>query len=297
MTKSSVPFEETFTHHTADVNGVRLHYVIGGTGDPVLLCHGWLQTWYEWRGIMPALAEHYTVIAPDMRGFGDSAKPTTGYDCRTLGEDYYQLMQHLGFGRIFLVGHDMGGLPAYAYAAEHPDDVRRLVWLEMPVPGFGLEELMKFSKETSHEGGLWHITFNMVPDLPEALVAGRERIFLSYFYRKYCYDPTAISPESIDEYVRCYSAPGGLRASLGAYRDLFKSQDQIKEYAKTKLKMPVLALGGERSLATLMVSMMQALAVNVSGGVVERCGHFIPEERPDYLIEQLLSFFGEDEKK
>lgn len=293
-TTSPTEFDQRFSHHFTTVNGVRLHYVIGGQGEPVVLLHGWLGTWYVWRRVMPALVEHYTVIAPDMRGYGDSDKPETGYDSRTLQEDIYQLVQQLGFHRIFLVGHDMGAPPAYAYAAEHPDDVRRLVYLDEPVPGFGMEELLKFSPETAPNGGLWWFFFNMVPNLPETLAKGREREFLSWFYDYYLYDRSSISDDVVDEYVRCYSQPNGWRGGIGCYRELFKSEAQNREYGKQKLKIPVLALGGAKSMGPHVQQLMQQVAEDVRGGSVEHCGHFIPEERPDYLVEQLLEFFGEE---
>jgi alpha-beta hydrolase superfamily lysophospholipase len=127
----------TFSHHTASVNGIQLHYVIGGHGDPVILLHGWPQTWYEWRHVMPALAKNYTVIVPDLRGLGDSSKPLTGYDGKTTAEDIHQLVSQLGFRDIFLVGHDFGVQVAYSYAAAHPNEVRRLVILDVPIPGIG----------------------------------------------------------------------------------------------------------------------------------------------------------------
>ena len=272
---------------------MRLHYVQGGTGDPVLLWHGWLQTSYAWREVMPALAQHYTVIAPDMRGYGDSDKPATGYDSLTLVEDFYQLVHSLGFQRLFIVAHDMGALPAYVYAAEHAAEVRGLVWLDEPFPGSGLQQALQFTAETAQAGGLWQFFFNLVPDLPELLIAGKERAFLSYFYRKYCYNPQAISEAAIDEYTRTFSAPGGIRGSLGVYRAIFETTQQIQQYASTKLAMPVLALGGEGSLGGHVVGMLQQVAETVRGGAVERCGHFIAEERPDYLIDQLLIFFRE----
>src|ERR1041384_1937730 len=127
----------TFSHHTASVNGIQMHYVIGGNGDPVVLLHGWPETWYAWHKVMPALAKNYTVIAPDLRGLGDSSKPLTGYDGKTTAEDIHQLVAQLGFKDIFLVGHDFGVQVAYSYAAAHPNDVRRLVILDIPVPGIG----------------------------------------------------------------------------------------------------------------------------------------------------------------
>jgi pimeloyl-ACP methyl ester carboxylesterase len=126
----------TFYHHMASVNGIQLHYVIGGQGDPVVLLHGWPQTWYEWRHIMPALAKNYTVIAPDPRGLGDSSKPITGYDSKTVAEDIHQLVAQLGFKDIFLVGHDWGAQTAYSYAAAHPNNVSKLVLMDFSFPGF-----------------------------------------------------------------------------------------------------------------------------------------------------------------
>lgn len=275
-------------HHTAKTNGVRLHYVRAGQGDPVVLLHGWPQTWYQWRKIIPALAQRYTVIAPDMRGLGDSSKPATGYDKRTVAEDIYQLVRQLGFERILLVGHDWGGPVAYAYACAHPNDVRKLVILDVGIPGAGLEHALTFRPERS----IWHIQFHHVRDLPEALVAGRERTYLTWFYRT-AYNPTAISEEDIDEYVRCYSAPGGLRAGFEYYRAIFTDVEHNQENARSKLKMPVLALGGERGFGQMALLSMQLLAENVRGGVIERCGHWIAEEHPDYLLEQLAAFFGE----
>jgi len=271
-------------HHTTKVNDVLLHYVTSGQGDPVILLHGWPQTWYEWRKIIPDLAARYTVIAPDLRGLGDSSKPATGYDKRTIAADIYQLVRQLGFERVLLVGHDWGGPVAYAYAA----DVRKLVILDVPIPGAGLEQALAFRPARS----IWHIQFHYVRDLPEALITGRERIYLSWFYRT-AYNRTAILEQDIDEYVRCYSAPGALRAGFEYYRAIFDDVAHNTENAKTKLKMPVLALGGERGFGEMTLRSMQQLAENVRGGVIERCGHWIPEERPDYLSEQLLAFFSE----
>lgn len=274
-------------HHTARVNDILLHYVIAGRGDPVVLLHGWPQTWYEWRKIIPALAERYTVIAPDMRGLGDSSKPVAGYDKRTIAHDIYQLVRQLGFERIFLVGHDWGGPVAYAYACAHPADVRKLVILDIGIPGAGFEQAMAFRPRS-----IWHVQFHYVPDLPEALITGRERVYLTWFYRT-AYNPTVITEADIDEYVRCYSAPGALRAGFEYYRAIFTDAEHNTENAKTKLRMPVLALGGERGFREMALRSMQQLAENVRGGVIEHCGHWIPEERPDYLTEQLLKLFSE----
>jgi pimeloyl-ACP methyl ester carboxylesterase len=280
--------ESIFKHHTIRIGEVRLHYVVAGSGDPVVLLHGWPQTWFEWRRIIPALAAKYTVIAPDLRGLGDSSKPPGGYDKRTVADDIYQLVRKLGFERINLVGHDWGGPTAYAYAAAHPADVRKLAILDVSIPNEAWEKFPMLRR-----GGIWHLTFHGVRDLPEALVTGRERTYLTWFYRSAAYNPSAITEAEIDEYVRCYSAPGGMRAGFEYYRAIFTDIEHNKENAKTKLKMPVLALGGERGFGQAPLLSMRELADNVRGGVIERCGHWIAEEQPEYLTEQLIGFFGE----
>ncbi len=279
------PVETTFTHHTAEVNHVRLHYVMGGKGEAIVLLHGWPTTWYEWRQIMPALAENYTVVAPDTRGLGDSSKPVTGYDKRTLAADIYNLVQKLGFAQINLVGHDLGGQIAYAYAAEYPENVRRLAILEVPLPGLtGWDKLQP-----------WHFSFHGVRDLPEALVAGKERLYLTRFYNdpEYVYNPASFTEAEINEYVRTYAAPGTMRAGFEYYRAFGKDAKQNKEYAKTKLKMPVLAIGGANSLGDFLYQQLQEVAENVEGKIIENCGHWLPTERPDKLTQILLTFLAQ----
>src|ERR687890_2168502 len=173
----------TFSHHTASVNGIQMHYVIGGQGDPVVLLHGWPETWYAWHRVMPALAKNYTVIAPDLRGLGDSSKPLTGYDGKTLAEDIHQLVTQLGFKTIFLVGHDIGTQVAYSYAATYPTQVKRLVVMDLTIPGF----------EPPGMKPIWWRSFHETPDVPEALVQGKEMIYLSWFYRNLAYNPSAIT--------------------------------------------------------------------------------------------------------
>jgi pimeloyl-ACP methyl ester carboxylesterase len=277
----------TFSHHTASVNGIQMHYVIGGRGEPVVLLHGVPQTWYEWHHIMPALAKNYTVITPDLRGLGDSSKPGTGYDGNTTAEDVYQLLAQLGLGqKIYLVGHDVGVHTAYSYAAAHPNNVSKLVILDVPVLGFyppGLKECC-FS---------FHLLFHQTPDIPETLTVGKEREYLSWFYTTFAYNPEAITESDIDRYVSKYSAPGGMRAFFDYYREFPTTAEQNKEHANVKLPMPVLALGGEYSLGNASLISMNSLATDVRGGIVPFSGHWIPEERPDFLIKELVKFFSE----
>jgi pimeloyl-ACP methyl ester carboxylesterase len=274
----------TFSHHTADVNGIRLHYVIGGHGDPVVLLHGWPQTWYEWHKVMPALAKNYTVIAPDLRGLGDSSKPLSGYDGNATAEDIYQLLSKLGLNqKIYLVGHDVGVLTAYSYAASHPNNVSKLVILDvppLPPPGF--------------EDCCWWFSFHQTPDIPEMLTAGKEREYLSWFYR-FAYNPEAITEADIDKYVASYSAPGGMRAGFEYYRAFPITLEQNRDHANVKLPMPVLALGGEYSFGNAALTSMKSLATDVRGGIVPFSGHWIAEEQPEFLIDQLSSFFGDSQ--
>lgn len=172
MSSELTPLDSAFTHHTAVVNDIRLHYVMGGIGDPIVLLHGYPQTHYAWRKVIPELAKHYTVIAPDLRGLGDSDRPEIGYDKRTIAEDVYQLVRSLGHQKIILVGHDYGGSTAYVLAAEHPEMVSALVLIECTPAGLGETSEIPLEKG----GGMWHRVFHLVPDLPEALVAGREKL-------------------------------------------------------------------------------------------------------------------------
>jgi pimeloyl-ACP methyl ester carboxylesterase len=272
----------TFSHHTATVNGIQMHYVMGGQGDPVVLVHGWPQTWYEWRHVMPALAKNYTVIAPDLRGLGESSKPISGYDGKTTAEDIHQLVTKLGFNDIFLVGHDFGVQVAYSYAAAHPNEIKRLVILDVPVAGIG---------PGGNITGLWWAQFHNVRDIPEMLVAGHEREYLTWFYRYSC-NPAAITEEDIDEYVSHYSSPGGMRAGFEYYRALSDDIKQNKEYSMVKLPVPVLVLGGECSFGDAALDSMRLLATDVRGSVIPNTGHWIPEERPEFLADQLFKFFG-----
>jgi len=279
----------TFSHHMATVNGIQLHYVIGGKGDPVVLLHGWPETWYEWRHVMPALAKNYTVIAPDLRGLGDSSKPPTGYDGKTVAEDIHQLVGKLGFKTIFLVGHDIGTFIVYSYAAAHPSEVKALAVMEAPIPGF----------YPPVRPILWWVPFHQTPDVPEALVQGKEMLYLSWFYHNLANNPAAITQQDINEYVSHYSAPGGMRAGFEYYRAIPQDAIQNMNYSKTKLTMPVLGLGGGYTPAfggnvtmPSVVYGMKILAQNVTGILVPNSGHWIPEEQPQFLADQLLKFFG-----
>lgn len=285
----SVATDIVFTHESAIVNNVRLHYVIGGQGPLVVLLPGWPQTWYAWRKVMPLLAKYYRVAAVDLRGLGDSEKPETGYDAPTVARDIRALVSLLGEDTVYLVGHDVGAWVAYAYATLFPETVGRLVILDAAIIGLTSEKAFGISNYSK----IWQFYFHSVPDLPEILTTGKEELYLSWFFRNKSVIVDAITPEDLKEYVRSYSTPGAMRSGFNYYRAVIENLQHNQEAVKTKLKMPVLALGGETATGMGMYYTMQAGAENLQGGLIPNCGHYIPEESPSDLVEQMLKFFTE----
>jgi len=277
-------------HQTVQLGRVAIHVASAGAGDPVMLLHGWPQTWHEWRKLMPLLAGKYRLVAPDLPGLGDSSRPADGYDKKTIAADLVELHAKLQLGRFHLVGHDWGGPTAFALARAIPQSVRTLTILDVTVPGIG--------PDISQGGRRWHHAFHMTPDLPEALVQGREREYLGWFYREFCWQRGAIEAADVDEYVRCYAQPGALRAGFAYYRSIPRDQADNRATLDSgfRLPMPVLALGGGRTEARGRgeepLESLRMIATNVRGGVVPDCGHFIPEEQPALLAERLLAFFA-----
>jgi len=276
-------------HHHADLGDVQLHYVTMGEGEPVVLLHGWPQSWYAWRHVMPELAKTYRVIAPDLRGLGDSSRPLDGYDKKTIAHDVWRLLDdHLGLDEFCLVGHDWGGPVAYALAAAHPLSVRKLAVLDVTIPGDGVTNF-------SQGGRRWHHAFHQTADLPEALIAGREHIYFTWFYRNWGHHPNVLSDQDIAEYLRVYSQPGALRAGFAYYRNLPRDALDNQAIASTfKLPMPVLALGGNKGWGrgTEVLESLQRLGNDVRGGVIDNCGHWMAEEQPDVLLTHLLPFLA-----
>ena len=279
---------QSLVHDFADLGDVRLHYVTAGKGTAVVLLHGWPQTWYMWRKILPGLAQRYRVVAPDLRGLGDSSRPTGGYDNKTLADDVWRLVHDvLGEQRFFLVGHDWGGPTAFALAAQHREAVSRIAIFDVPVPGDGTPVMFN---------NRWHHGLHWELDFPEALTAGREDVYLGFFYRNWGARPDAISEEDQREYLRTYRQPGAMRAGFNLYRATVQDiEDNQAFIAQGKLEMPVLCYGGAAGRGRRMAAMesWQRVASDVRGGIAEGCGHWIPEERPEWVVERLLEFFGE----
>jgi pimeloyl-ACP methyl ester carboxylesterase len=280
----------TAAHHTAQVNGTRLHYVTAGEGPPVMLLHGWPQTWYEWRHVIDLLADEYQVVAPDLRGFGYSAKPAAGYDAATMAADLAALADHLGLRDVTVLGHDWGAVFGYVYAAKTPSQVRALGIVEMALPGVGV---MEQAMAPQPQGNfLWHMGFQSVPDLPELLIAGKERPYLRWFFEHFAYDPAAITAADLDVYTDAITQVGALRAGLAVYQDFFTTADQVAALAKTPLEIPVRAYGGEACLGGATLASVQAVAPAAEGGVIERCGHWAGEERPDVVASIVRDLAG-----
>lgn len=279
-----------YQHNYADLGEVRVHYLTAGQGPPVVLLHGIPETSYAWRHLIPYLTARYSVIAPDLRGLGDSSRPPGGYDKKTIASDIWKLVHdHLKIDTFFPVGHDWGGPVAFSIAAQHPEAVRRLVILDMVIPGDG--------GDTSEGGRRWHHTLFQTLDLPEALSVGRENLFINWFFDNYGANPTCVSEEARKEYHRTYSKPGALRAMFEYYRAMSTdAADTRAVLANGKLKMPVLALGGDQSFGRRLTTMesLKRVAENVRGGVVPNSGHWVAEEAPEFVATELLKFFDEE---
>lgn len=277
-----------FKSQFADLSQVSMHYLTAGRGDPVVLLHGIPQTSREWRHVIPLLADQYTIIAPDLRGLGETSRPAGGYDKRTVASDVWELLnEKLGIERFFLVGHDWGGPVAFSLAAQHPDAVRALAILDVAIPGDGAE--------MSQAGRRWHHPFFRTPDLPEALLAGREHIYLNWLFDNYGYRPNAIPPEDRAEYLKAYTSLGAFRVLLSYYRafpvDAADNAEIIAQ--KGKLKMPVLALGGDKSFGRGMETYesLCRMADHVTGGLIPDSGHWVAEEASEFVAAKLKEFF------
>ena len=266
----------------AQVNGIRVHYVKMGEGPLLILLHGWPQTWYEWRKVMPALADKFTVVAPDLRGLGLSEKTQIGYDKHTIANDIAALIKHLGERSAIVVGHDMGGKVAYVLGLLHPELVTKLIMVDCMPPG---TENMDPAK-----GGMWHYGFHMAAQFPEMLTKGREREYISAQMTSWLHQKDAITQDALDEYAKYYASPGGMTAGFNYYRALPGDAKFLEAYADRKFAMPVLTIAGRYGVSDNLFKAMMPKADNLKGVIAEESGHFVPEEAPVFLTEQILNF-------
>jgi pimeloyl-ACP methyl ester carboxylesterase len=282
-------FTGTFTSRYIDTRDLRQHVVTGGDGPPLLLVHGWPQTWYAWRLLMPALARHFQVIAPDQRGTGLSGKPEDGYDTGTLAADLAALMDALGHRRFAMAGHDTGMWIGYALAADHPDRVARLAVAETPLPGVSPSPPLFANAHLNN--ALWHFAFNRLAAVNDQLVTGREEIYFGWQFATKAARP--LPGHAVRHYIGTLAAsPEALHASFAIYRALDATIAQNRERTTRRLAVPVLGIGGGHSLAGQVASTMKLAADNVQTLVIPDCGHHPAEETPEETLTALTTFLA-----
>ncbi|MCP2292190.1 alpha/beta fold hydrolase [Nocardia amikacinitolerans] len=294
VTQDDPRFTSTFRHEFADVDGVRMHYVTGGSGPPVVLIHGWPQTWFGWWPIMPALAEHYTVYAVDLPGLGDSTGSPTGYDKATLARYVHNLIaEQLGVRDARVIGHDFGAAVAFQYAAQFPTDTSRLGYLDLPLPGPGIDA-------PTYRTLSWHIALHSQRRVPEAVVGDDVREYLALFYPQVSYGGTAFGGTSdrspfteaeIDEYVRTYRRPEVLSGGFELYRAL--DEDVRDTTAAAPVHAPTLLMTAQGQLDPVRATTAPRITNIVRAVDVPNAGHWLVEENPQFVTAELLRFLGE----
>lgn len=272
-----------FKHAIAKVNGIDIHYVIGGSGEPLVLLHGFGQNWYMWNRLLPEFSKHFTVIAPDLPGLGESGKPDSGYDKKTMAAYIHGLVKQLGYNSINLAGHDIGLMVAYAYAAQFQPEVKKLALMDALLPG--VEPVWSQVK-----GSAWWFGFFAFPASDE-LVAGRERLFLTNFWPVVGHVKDAFTTEETNEFVRAYSTKGSTTGAFHWFGAFEQDARDNKEFMKTKLKMPLLAMGGEYFGAAFLVDHCKLVAENVTGSNIKGSGHWVVQENTAQVQKDLLDFF------
>lgn len=289
-------FWQVFDRHTALIKDVSLHYVDGGTGAPVLLIPGWPQSWFAWRFVMQTLvAQGRRVIAIDPRGMGDSDHPVAGYDMATIASEIYAFLHQtevLAEGPIDVVGHDIGTWIGYALAADYPDVVRSLAVFDGALPGITPPPPAGIPDEDVNVK-TWHFAFNRLDDLPEILITGRERAFLTWLFSAKSVQSHVFDGPTMDEYVRVNTRPGALRAALAYYKTAFSHAGlaQSRKRALDPLTMPVLAYGAQYGVGAVLFNTLNQIATDCRGGVFAGVGHYMPEECPAELVAHLDEFW------
>lgn len=285
ITNTSVQAQNRIEDRFAVVNGIKLHYLIAGRGEPVILLHGYAQNSRMWRPLMAELAKTHTVVAPDLRGFGQSSKPNNGYDKKTIAQDVHALATSLGYRRASIVGHDIGLMVAYAYAAQYPTEVDRIVLMDAFLPGVGEWKTVWLLRD------LWH--FHFYGTTPLKLVAGRERTYFEHFWNDFAADPKHSIPEADRRfYAAAYAQPGAMRAGFEVFRAFEQDAKDFAQFAQTKLTMPMLVLTGEKASGTFLIEQARLVDTDVQGVIIKGSGHWLIEEAPGQVIPQLVAFIN-----
>ncbi len=272
-----------FKHQYATVNGVKIHYVIGGSGMPLLLVHGFGQNWYMWNRLLPELSKHFLVIAPDLPGLGESGRPDSGFTKKAMASDLHGLMKQLGYTSIDLAGHDIGLMVAYAYAAQYGSEVKKLALMDALLPG--IEPVWSQVK-----GSAWWFGFFGWP-AGEQLVTGREGLFLKNFWPLVGHAQPIMDSAETNEFIRAYSQPGSIKSSFGWFAAFDQDAIDNKAFMKNKLQMPLLAMGGEFSAASYLAAHSRLVAEHVSESKIAGAGHWLVQENTAQVQKDLLAFF------
>ncbi|MFF0291884.1 alpha/beta fold hydrolase [Streptomyces sp. NPDC005262] len=279
-----------FQSKYADVNGFRMHYLRGGRGSPVVLIHGFPQSWVEWRHQMGPLSKNHTVIAVDLRGAGNSEVTKSGYQKAQMASDVHELLKQLKLNDgVQVVGHDVGLWVSYAYAAQWPSEVRSMAVMEAPIPD---DSLYRFPalEANPQTPSMWHFGLFQLP-LAEQLISGHERVFVQGFIEELLVNKSAFTPADYDFYAHYLKEPGHTKAWMSMYRQLREDVQQNKKFlAEGKLKMPILAIGGQASFGGKIADQWREYAVNVDGRVLKGSGHWVTEEKPQEVTAMLQSF-------
>jgi pimeloyl-ACP methyl ester carboxylesterase len=273
--------EPVFESRTAEIDGTKLHYLTAGSGPPLLLLHGYAETSSMWRSLLPAVAERFMVVAPDLPGIGDSDIPADGLDMQSAAVRIHSLARSLGIEKARVVGHDIGLMVAYAYAAQFQEEVEKLVVMDAFLPGVGEWEAIY------NHPDFWHFRFH--GPTPEALVRGRERIYFEYLWNELAANKwKSIAEADREAYADAYSGPGRMRAGWAYFVSFPQTAKNFAKLAETKLAMPVLSIGGDKSLGDFLGRQMKLVASNVT--TVEDSGHWLLEEQPDQTTRALTAF-------
>lgn len=288
-------WSDGYVRGNTSIGDIKLHHVTGGNPNApvVLLWHGFLGNGYSWRKVLPLLASDFNVVCPDMRGYGASTHPGVDatYDGRTLANDFKSLMEQLSHDRYHIIAHDMGAPAALLLAADSPERVRSLTYVEEPaaLPDI-LSEKIRYNEQGTKLGGLWWWMMAYAEGMAEAIISGNERPFVDWFYNTYTADESAIDDQARRLYVRDFEGSEGIAGWFGVYRHMLTTVDQTAPLAEDKVRTPMLALGGAGSLAGSVAEQMRQVAQNVEEGVIENCGHFVPEEKPEELVRRFRAF-------
>lgn len=277
-----------FRSEYAQVDGVRLHYVAGGRGEPLILLPGWPETWWQYRAIMPELAKRYRVIAVDLRGMGGSGKPQGGYDKKTMARDIFGLLRALGHRQAHIAGHDIGAMVAFAFAANHPEATKTVTLMDVSHPDESLYQLPMLAPP-GQPVNVWWFAFNQVATLPEQLLAGRSRLLVDWMFDHLAADPASIAARDRAIYAAAYDRPDAIRAGNGWYQAFGQDIEDQKAYAK--IAAPMLGLGSEFNYDYL-AAVLPSKAADVRVRKIAGSGHFVAEERPRAVIDELLTFLG-----